>query len=164
DAGPAREARGHEFPPESPSRTADTPGRSPTEAARAATAGSCGVAAARARACRHAPGRRRQSGGRDRGDRGRRREPRYRRRRLLSEVKPDYSEEARRGGIEGDVVMEIVVRRDGSVGDVRIVQGLGAGLDERAVAAVRRWRFAPGTRQGTPVDVMVEVAVEFKLR
>lgn len=84
--------------------------------------------------------------------------------RLLSEVKPDYSEEARRRGIEGDVVMEIVVRRDGSVGDVRIVQGLGAGLDERAVAAVRRWRFAPGTRQGTPVDVMVEVAVEFKLR
>lgn len=84
--------------------------------------------------------------------------------RLLSEVKPDYTEDARRRGVEGDVVMEIVVRRDGSVGDVRIVQGLGAGLDERAAAAVRRWRFAPGTRQGTPVDVMVEVAVEFKLR
>lgn len=84
--------------------------------------------------------------------------------RLLSEVKPDYTEEARRRGLEGDVVMEIVVRRDGSVGDVRILQGLGAGLDQRAVAAVRRWRFAPGTRRGTPVDVMVEVAVEFKLR
>jgi protein TonB len=84
--------------------------------------------------------------------------------RLLAEVKPDYTEDARRRGIEGDVVMEIVVRRDGSVGDVRILQGLGAGLDQQAASAVRRWRFAPATRRGTPVDVMVEVAVEFKLR
>lgn len=84
--------------------------------------------------------------------------------RLLAEVKPDYTEEARRRGIEGDVVMEIVVTRDGRVGEVRVLQGLGAGLDQQAVAAVRRWRFAPGTRRGTPVDVMVEVAVEFKLR
>lgn len=84
--------------------------------------------------------------------------------RLLSEVKPDYTEQARRRGVEGDVVMEIVVRRDGTVGEVRVIQGLDAGLDQRAVAAVRRWRFAPGTRKGTPVDVMVEVAVEFKLR
>jgi TonB family protein len=83
---------------------------------------------------------------------------------LLREVKPDYTEDARRRGVEGDVVMEIVVRRDGSVGDVRVLQGLGHGLDERAVAAVRRWRFSPATRRGAPVDVMVEVAMEFKLR
>lgn len=83
---------------------------------------------------------------------------------LLREVKPDYTEEARRRGVEGDVVMEIVVRRDGSVGDVRVLQGLGHGLDERAVAAVRRWKFSPATRRGAPVDVMVEVAMEFKLR
>jgi periplasmic protein TonB len=84
--------------------------------------------------------------------------------RLLSEVKPDYTEEARRRGVEGEVVMEIVVRRDGSVGDVRILQGLGSGLDQQAASAVRRWKFAPATRRGTPVDVTVEVAVEFKLR
>jgi periplasmic protein TonB len=83
---------------------------------------------------------------------------------LLHEVKPDYSEEARRLGIRGDVVMEIVVRRDGRVGDVRVLQGLGHGLDERAVAAVRQWSFSPATRRGAPVDVMVEVAMEFKLR
>ena len=47
--------------------------------------------------------------------------------RLLREYKPDYTEEARQRGIEGDVVMEIVVRRDGSVGDVRVLQGLGVG-------------------------------------
>jgi TonB family protein len=83
---------------------------------------------------------------------------------LLREVKPDYTEEARRRGVEGDVVMEIVVRRDGSVGDVRIVQGLGAGLDARAVTAVRQWHFTPARRLGTPVDVIVEVAMEFKIR
>ena len=83
---------------------------------------------------------------------------------LLREVKPDYTEEARRRGVSGEVVMEIVVRRDGSVGDVRVLQGLGYGLDGRAVAAVRQWRFAPARLRGTPVDVAVEVAMEFKLR
>jgi TonB family protein len=83
---------------------------------------------------------------------------------LLREVKPDYTEQARRQGVEGDVVMEIVVRHDGTVGQVRVLQGLGHGLDERAVAAVRQWRFTPASRRGTPVDVLVEVAMEFKLR
>jgi periplasmic protein TonB len=83
---------------------------------------------------------------------------------LLREVKPDYTEEARRKGVEGDVVLEIVVLSNGGVGEVTILQGLGAGLDRRAVDAVRQWRFAPARRLGTPVDVVVEVSVEFKLR
>jgi TonB family protein len=84
--------------------------------------------------------------------------------RLLREVKAEYTEDARRHGITGDVELEIVVRRDGSVGDVNILKGLGAGLDQRAVAAVRQWRFSPAHRKGEPVDVIVEVAVEFTLR
>ena len=84
--------------------------------------------------------------------------------RLLREVKADYTEDARRRGLQGDVVLEIVVRRDGSVGDVTVLQGLGAGLDQRAIAAVRQWRFAPARRRGDAVDVIVEVAVEFTLR
>ncbi len=83
---------------------------------------------------------------------------------LIHEVKPDYTEEARRRGLAGDVVLEIVVRSDGRVGSVRVVQGLGAGLDQRAADAVRQWRFSPARRMGTPVDVVVEVAVEFRLR
>jgi TonB family protein len=83
---------------------------------------------------------------------------------VLREVRPDYTEEGRRRGLEGDVVLEIVVRRDGSVGDVKLLQGLGGGLDQRAVEAVRQWRFTPAQRRGVPVDVIVEVAVEFKLR
>jgi protein TonB len=84
--------------------------------------------------------------------------------RLLKEVRADYTDQARRANVTGEVVLEIVVRRDGSVGDVRIMQRLGSGLDERAVQAVRQWRFAPATLKGTPVDVIVEVGVEFKLR
>jgi len=56
------------------------------------------------------------------------------------------------------------VLRDGSVGDVRIVLRLGAGLDEQAIRAVRQWRFASAEKSGTRVDVVVEVAVEFNLR
>jgi TonB family protein len=83
---------------------------------------------------------------------------------LVREVKPDYTEEARRRGLAGDVVLEIVVRSDGRVGSLKVVRGLGGGLDERAVDAVRQWRFSPARRLGTPVDVVVEVAVEFRLR
>lgn len=84
--------------------------------------------------------------------------------RLLREVKAEYTDEARRRGVTGDVVLEIVVRRDGSVGDVSMLSGLGAGLDQRAIAAVRQWRFAPARLRGEAVDVIVEVAVEFTLR
>jgi protein TonB len=84
--------------------------------------------------------------------------------RLLREVKADYTEDARQRGVSGDVVLEIVVRRDGSVGDVKVLQGLAGGLNDRAVQAVRQWRFSPAQRQGAAVDVIVEVAVEFKLR
>jgi TonB family protein len=84
--------------------------------------------------------------------------------RLLKEIRPDYTEDARQRGLEGDVLLEIVVRRDGSVADARVVAGLGGGLNERAIQAVRQWRFAPARRMGQPVDVVVEVAVEFRLR
>jgi TonB family protein len=84
--------------------------------------------------------------------------------RLLREIKAQYTEEARRRSVSGDVILEIVVRRDGTVGDVKMLQGLGAGLDQRAIDAVRQWRFDPARRKGAPVDVVVEVAVEFMLR
>lgn len=84
--------------------------------------------------------------------------------RVLQEVKAEYTDEARRASITGEVVLEIVVRRDGTVGDVKLLHGLGGGLNDRARQAVKQWRFSPATRLGTPVDVIVEVAVEFKLR
>ena len=56
------------------------------------------------------------------------------------------------------------MRRDGSVGDVRVLRGLERGLDQRAIEAVRQWRFTPAKRRGAAVDVIVEVAIDFKLR
>ena len=83
---------------------------------------------------------------------------------VLREVKPTYTEAARLRGTTGEVVLEVVVQRDGSVRVGRVIQGLGSGLDERAIEAVRQWRFSPARRMGQPVDVLVEVAVEFRLR
>lgn len=84
--------------------------------------------------------------------------------RLLREVRADYTDEARRANLTGEVLLEIVVRRDGRVGEVRVLRRLGAGLDEQAVRAVRQWRFEPARLKGEPVDVIVEVSVEFTLR
>lgn len=84
--------------------------------------------------------------------------------RLLKEVRAQYSDQARRANLEGEVELEIVIRRDGTVGDVKILRGLGLGLNDQAVQAVRQWRFSPARLKGTPVDVIVEVSVEFRLR
>ena len=84
--------------------------------------------------------------------------------RLLHEVKAEYTEEARKRGLTGAVALEIVIRRDGSVGDITVKRGLGGGLEQRAIAAVRQWRFSPAIRQGEAVDVIVEVSVEFTMR
>ena len=62
------------------------------------------------------------------------------------------------------VLLEIVVGPDGTVSDVRVLHRLGGGLDTRAIAAVRQWRFSPARRFGTPVAVIVQVGVEFTLR
>ena len=83
---------------------------------------------------------------------------------IRHEVKPVYTANALRREIEGDVVLEVVVLANGAVGDVRIVRSLGYGLDETAVAAMRQWSFHPARRQGVTVDVVVEVAMEFRLR
>ena len=83
---------------------------------------------------------------------------------LVREVRPQYTPEARRQAIEGDVVLEIIVRADGSVGNIRVRRSLGAGLEQKAIEAVRQWKFLPAKRHGTPVDVVVDVSVGFKLR
>jgi protein TonB len=83
---------------------------------------------------------------------------------LLREVKPLYTDEARKRSVEGNVVLEVVVRRDGTVSNLKILHALGSGLDEKAIEAVRQWRFSPAKRLGAAVDVVVEVSVEFKLR
>lgn len=86
--------------------------------------------------------------------------------RLLQEVKPNYTADAMRAKIQGVVTLEAVVNPDGSVGNVSIVRSLDPtfGLDQEAIKTVRKWRFAPGTRFGQPVPVLVEIEMTFTLR
>jgi TonB family protein len=86
--------------------------------------------------------------------------------RLLKEIKPQYTAQAMRAKIQGEVLLECVVGVDGSVGNIRVVRSLDSsfGLDQEAIKAARQWRFAPGTRQGQPVPVLVTIAIAFTLR
>ena len=77
---------------------------------------------------------------------------------------PIYSEDARKAQYEGTVVLEAIVRKDGSVEIVRVVRGLGLGLDENAMEALSEWRFSPAMRNGQPVDVPVNIEFNFTLR
>ena len=85
---------------------------------------------------------------------------------LVTEVKPSYTAEAMRAKVQGAVLVEAIVRQDGSVGQVRILRSLDRtfGLDEEALKAVRNWRFRPGRREGRNVAVIVEIELMFTLR
>jgi TonB family protein len=85
---------------------------------------------------------------------------------ILKEVKPSYTAEAMRAKIQGVVMVEAIVREDGSVGKVEVVRSLDPtyGLDQEAIKAVRLWRFAPGKRLGQNVPVLVEIELTFTLR
>ena len=83
---------------------------------------------------------------------------------IVKEVKPSYTADAIRARIEGSVRVECVVNVDGTVGDVRVTQPLDASLDAEAVRAVKQWQFRPGTKDGKPVRVQVEVELTFTLR
>ena len=72
-------------------------------------------------------------------------------------------EEARRLAIEGEVLIEVVFSTSGQVRVVRMVKGLGHGLDEAAVTAASQMRFKPALRMGTPVDSTAVVHVVFQL-
>jgi TonB family protein len=76
---------------------------------------------------------------------------------------PAYSEEARKAKYQGTVMVSIVVDPQGNVREIHVVKPLGMNLDEKAIEAVRTWRFKPGLRQGVPVPVHVLVEVSFRL-
>lgn len=83
--------------------------------------------------------------------------------RAIYDPEPEYSEEARRVKHQGVVVLALVVDPQGKTRDIRVARSLGMGLDEKAIEAVRKWRFAPGTKDGTPVPVQVNIEVNFRL-
>jgi TonB family protein len=82
---------------------------------------------------------------------------------LLYKVEPEFSEEARKAKHQGIVVLSIEVDATGNVRNIRVLQELGLGLDEKAVKAVSRWRFRPGLFDGKPIATEATVQVNFQL-
>jgi periplasmic protein TonB len=76
---------------------------------------------------------------------------------------PTYTEQARQAKIEGTCVLGLIVDADGHPRDLRVIRGLGYGLDEKALEAVKQWRFQPARKDGQPVNVQVSVEVAFRL-
>jgi protein TonB len=78
-------------------------------------------------------------------------------------VEPEYSEEGRIAKYDGSALLSIEVGADGLVRDIKVVRGLGFGLDLKAVEAVSKWRFKPATENGQAVTVSAQVEVRFRL-
>lgn len=82
---------------------------------------------------------------------------------LIHKVEPEYSEEARKAKFQGVVVLYIVVDQNGNAVNPRVMKSLGLGLDEKAMEAVKQWKFKPGYKDGKPVAVAATVEVNFRL-
>jgi protein TonB len=83
--------------------------------------------------------------------------------RVIYQPEPEYSEEGRKTKTQGTVVVDCVVGPDGRVHDMRISKSLGMGLDEKALEALRNWKFDPARKDNQPVAVLVSVEVNFRL-
>jgi len=82
---------------------------------------------------------------------------------VLTKKDPEYSEEARKAKYQGMVLLSIVVSTSGTAGDIKVVRSLGLGLDEKAIEAVKQWKFKPGYKDGKPVAVQATIEVNFRL-
>jgi TonB family protein len=82
---------------------------------------------------------------------------------LLYKVEPEYSEEARKAKYQGVVVLYVEVDPSGKAVNPRVVRSLGLGLDEKAIEAVRKWKFRPGYKDGKAVTVAATIEVNFRL-
>jgi len=82
---------------------------------------------------------------------------------VLFQVEPEFSEEARKAKLQGVVMLYGEVDINGRLRNIRVTRGLGLGLEEKAVEAVKQWRFRPGTRDGKPVVSAAAIEVNFHL-
>ncbi len=81
--------------------------------------------------------------------------------RVVKETPPLYTKSAFDRGIEGRVVLKVIIRKDGTIGPVRVDQSLDEELDEAATEAVRSWQFDPATVNGEPINVLASIEVDF---
>ena len=83
--------------------------------------------------------------------------------RAIYSPQPGYSDQARKMKVQGTIVMSLTVGADGLPRDVKIERGLGYGLDEEALEAVRKWKFQPALKDGQPIEAKVHVQTTFRL-
>jgi TonB family protein len=83
---------------------------------------------------------------------------------VIFQPSPEYSDDARKARIEGAVEMLAFVQVDGTARIDHITKALGYGLDQKAMDAVRKWRFRPGTKDGIPAEFPVLITVNFSIR
>ena len=76
---------------------------------------------------------------------------------------PDYSEAARKAKYQGTVLLYVQVDPSGKAVNMRVLHSLGLGLDEKAMEAVKKWKFKPGIKDGKPVTVEAQIEVNFRL-
>ena len=82
---------------------------------------------------------------------------------LVFKVDPEFSEEARKAKFMGTVTVNLIVGTDGRPLNVHVIRGVGMGLDQKALEAVRQYRFTPAMENGHPVPVQVNVEVQFSI-
>lgn len=82
---------------------------------------------------------------------------------VISRTEPEFTEAARRARREGTVTLYVEIGRDGRAHHVRVIRGLGLGLNEKAMEAVRKWRFLPEMHDGVPVATPATIEVNFRL-
>jgi periplasmic protein TonB len=82
---------------------------------------------------------------------------------LIYDPDPEFSDEARRAKYQGVCVVSLIVDAQGNPQRVQVIRHLGMGLDEKAMEAVRRYKFKPATLQGRPVPVEVNIEVNFRI-
>lgn len=84
---------------------------------------------------------------------------------LVREVKPEYTDDAKKRRVQGSVELEEVITTGGTVrDDVRVITSLDPDLDAQAVKAAKQWQFKPGTKDGKPANVLVRVEMTFTLK
>jgi TonB family protein len=82
---------------------------------------------------------------------------------VISKIEPEYTEEARLAKYQGTVVVSTEIGPAGVAQSMKVIRGLGLGLDEQAVKAISQWKFKPGTKDGQPVAVTATIEMNFRL-
>lgn len=83
---------------------------------------------------------------------------------LIFKITPEYSDEAIKAKISGIITIEAIIMPNGEISDIKVIKGLGYGLDEKAVETISKWKFIPGMKNGKNVAVIILIDIYFTLQ